>query len=172
MRVFVMAMILSAAAFLMHWLWWRVRIPRRQTALLLLIFSTVSFLGVLAAWWRGRLQSFDFWVLRDDWEAVHVGIANLAIMLAYVAAYSAIEERSPSMTVLTRVADAGQRGRSREELQAMLLGVSPVEKRLSAMLRDGMVREQGGKVQLTAKGMAWAETFSAWRQLLRFRMGG
>ena len=93
-------------------------------------------------------------------------------MLAYVVAYSALEERSPSMTILSRVADAGSLGHSREELQAMLVNVSPVEIRLSAMVRDGMVREDGGTVVLTAKGWAWANTFTMWRRMLRFRLGG
>ena len=41
----------------------------------------------------------------------------------------------------------------------MLLGVSPVEIRLTAMERDGMVREEGGSLVLTSKGWAWAKTF-------------
>ena len=93
-------------------------------------------------------------------------------MLAYAVAYSAIEERSPSMTILSRVADSGSRGWSREELQSILLSVSPIEIRLAAMVRDGMVREDMGKVMLTAKGWAWANTFSLWRRLLRFDLGG
>lgn len=93
-------------------------------------------------------------------------------MLAYVVAYSAIEERSPSMTILTRVADSGSRGQSREEIQAMLFNISPVEIRLTAMVRDGLVRDEAGSIVLTTKGWAWANTFTTWRRLLRFQLGG
>ena len=50
------------------------------------------------------------------------------------------------MTILTHVADSGERGQSREVVEAMLLGVSPVEIRLAAMERDGMVREEAGSL--------------------------
>jgi len=76
------------------------------------------------------------------------------------------------MTILTHVADCGKRGQSREVVEAMLLAVSPVEIRLAAMERDGMVLEEAGSLVLTSKGWAWAKTFSAWRRLLRFRLGG
>lgn len=119
-----------------------------------------------SAWWPAA------WGFANTWEVIHVAIFHVAAMLAYVVAYSAIEERSPSMTILSSVADSGLRGRSREELQTLLVDVSPVEIRLAAMVRDGMVREDGETVVLTAKGWAWANTFATWRRMLRFNLGG
>jgi len=40
------------------------------------------------------------------------------------------------------------------------------------MVRDGMVRDDAGMIMLTGKGWAWASTFSTWRRLLRFQLGG
>ena len=166
-RTLTIAIALYAAAFLAHWLLWRVRIPSRQTAALLVIFSTVLLIGLMSsAWWPPA------WRFTSVWEVIHVAIFHGAAMLAYVVAYSALEERSPSMTILSRVADSGSRGQSREELQSMLVNVSPVEIRLAAMVRDGMVRDDGGRIVLTAKGRAWANTFTMWRRMLRFRLGG
>lgn len=167
MRILSIAIGLSATAFLAHWLLWRVRIPARQTAALLAIFLATLLIGLAssALWPRP-------WRFTNVWEVLHVVIFHVAAMLAYVVAYSALEERSPSMTILSRVADAGSRGQSREELQAMLVNVSPVEIRLGAMARDGMVRDDGATIVLTAKGWAWANTFTTWRRLLRFRLGG
>ena len=166
-RVLTIAIGLSATAFLAHWLLWRVRIPARQTAALLAIFSATLVIGLVSsAWWPPA------WRFSNIWEVLHVAMFHVAAMLAYVVAYSAIEERSPSMTILSRVADAGSCGQSREELQAMLVNVSPVEIRLAAMVRDGMVRDDDGVIVLTAKGWAWANTFTMWRRMLRFRLGG
>lgn len=165
--ILTIAIGLSATAFVAHWILWRVRIPTRQTAALLAIFSATLVIGLVSsAWWPPA------WRLKSVWEVLHVAIFHVAAMLAYVVAYSALEERSPSMTILSRVADAGGRGQSREELQAMLVNVSPVEIRLAAMVRDGMVRDEDGTVVLTKKGWAWANTFTMWRRLLRFRLGG
>jgi hypothetical protein len=166
-RILTIAISLSATGFAAHWLLWRVRIPARQTAALLAIFSATLLIGLATApWWPVA------WRFTSAWEVLHVAIFHVAAMLAYVVAYSALEERSPSMTILSRVADSGSRGKSREELQAMLVNVSPVEIRLAAMVRDGMVRDDAGMIVLTGKGWAWANTFSTWRRLLRFRLGG
>jgi len=166
-RILTIASGLSATGFLAHWLLWRLRIPARQTAALLAIFSATLVIGLASSpWWPPD------WRFTNGWEVLHVAIFHVAAMLAYVVAYSALEERSPSMTILSRVADAGSRGQSREELQAMLVNVSPVEIRLAAMVRDGMVRDDDGVIVLTAKGWAWANTFTTWRRLLRFRPGG
>lgn len=166
-RILTIAITLSATGFLAHWLLWRVRIPARQTAALLVIFSVALVIGLFSsAWWPLA------WRFTSVSEVLHVAMFHVAAMLAYVVAYSALEERSPSMTILSRVADSGSRGKSREELQAMLVNVSPVEIRLAAMVRDGMVRDDAGMIVLTNKGRAWANTFSTWRRLLRFQLGG
>ncbi len=167
MRVLAIAVVFFASAFLAHWLVWRVRMPARQSASLLAIFSATLLVGLLStAWWPAR------WQPHNPWEVLHIASFHIAAMLAYVVAYSALEERSPSMTILSRVADSGARGRSREELHALLEHVSPVEIRLAAMVRDGMVRDEADDVVLTGKGWVWAETFSAWRRMLRFERGG
>lgn len=101
-----------------------------------------------------------------------MAIFHVAAMLAYVVAYSAIEERSPSMTILSYVADSYHRGRSRRELESVLMDISPVDRRLAAMIRDKMVQEDHATLMLTLKGQSWAKLFSAWRRLLGFRLGG
>lgn len=168
MRIAILASGLFAAAFFAHWLWWRVRIPARQTAVLLGIF-----LGVLGAW-AIAVAIFPAGPIapRSPWEMVHVAIFHVALTLAYVVAYSAIEHRSPSMTVLTFVADAGPSGRSVAEVHALLEAASPVEVRLRAMVREGMVTVEGSRYRLAAKGLAWARVLTAWRRLLRLPRGG
>lgn len=171
MRVFLVATVFATAAFLAHWLWWRVRIPRRQTAAILATFSLVLLVGLAATWGPLAVLPSGF-RLRSFWEVLHVAGSHIAVMLAYVVAYSAIEERSPSMTILSRVATAGPGGTSRLELESLLRNVSPVEIRIAAMLRDGMVRNQGGRLALTTKGMGWAATFATLRRFLGFAKGG
>lgn len=167
MRVLTIALACSVAGFLIHWIVWRVRIPVRQTVWLLAIFSSVLAAALASSpWWPAACR------FASAWEMLHVAIFHVATMLAYIVAYSAIEERSPSMTILSRVADSGDHGQSPEQLQAMLIDVSPVEIRLKAMLRDGMIDEESGGLVLTAKGRAWATTFAAWRRLMRFELGG
>jgi hypothetical protein len=168
MRIALLAAGVFAAAFLVHWLWWRVRIPGRQTAVLLGIFFTTLGAWGLAA---GLLPE-SLLAPRSIWELLHVAMFHVALSLAYVVAYSAIEHRSPSMTVLTFVADAGAAGRPVAEVRAILEAASPVETRLAAMLREGMVQEADGAYRLAVKGRAWAVVLSNWRRFLRLPRGG
>jgi hypothetical protein len=168
MRIFYVAAMLSCAAFVVHWILWRVHVPRRQTAALLVIFSGTLAAGLAAA----SSTVSGSWRLDGWWETLHVALFHISTMLAYVVAYSALEERSPSMSILVRVADSRNAGTPRREIEAALKALSPVEVRLRALVRDGMVKQLGREYELTAKGRRWAAVFSSWRRILGFGKGG
>jgi hypothetical protein len=157
-----------ATAFVMHLAWWRIRLPRRQTAVLLAVFF-----GVLCTWLAvSHFMPGRWFTAADRWQAIHVAVFHTACTLAYVVAYSAQEHRSPSMTLLVAVADAGDAGCTREDLRGLLAGASPVEVRLDAMVHDGMVARDDDGYRLAAKGRAWATVLLNWRRLLGMPRGG
>jgi len=161
---------ISMLALAVHWLVWRIAIPRRQTRALLATFAIV--LIVLFVVLLLVPKSVPGWRPTSAWEWLHVGTFYVAVTLAYVVVYSALEERSPSMTLLSYVASAPETGRSRRELEAVLGSASPVEIRLDALVRDRMVDEQQGFCRLTDKGSRWAATFEGARRFLGFGKGG
>ena len=115
MRIAGLAFGLFLAALLLHWIVWRIRIPRRQSAALLVILLGCLPAGLAAVLFVPALQVFGplgFWVV------LHVSTFHVALSLAYIVAYSAIEGRSPSMALLVYVADARGQGRTREELES------------------------------------------------------
>lgn len=157
-----------AAAFLIHLIWWRIALPRRQTAALLAVFF-----GVLFAWLAvSHFLPGHSLTAADRWQAIHVAVFHTACSLAYIVAYSALEHRSPSMTLLVAVADSGTAGCSPEELRGLLAGASPVEVRLDAMVHEGMVVRDGDGYRLAPKGLAWATVLTNWRRLLGMPPGG
>ena len=142
--------------------------PRRQTAALLAILF-----GVLAAWIAAWILAPGNPLAPRSWlECLHVCIFHASLSLAYIVAYTAIEHRSPSMTVLISVADSGGAGRSRDELRSLLQDAMPVERRLDAMAREGMIVADGPDIRLAAKGRAWAAALSVVRRLLGLPRGG
>ena len=169
MRIAALAMTLFLAAFLLHWAVWRIRVPRRQSAALLAILLAALPSGLALVWFVPALH-----ILRPHgfWEVVQVCTFHVAMTLAYVVAYSAIEGRSPSMTLLTYVADAGGSGRTRAELADVLRGDDPVVLRLNALLGDRLIVEKDGEYALTAKGWAWSRCFGTFRNLLCMEKGG
>ncbi len=106
------------------------------------------------------------------WQCLQIATFHIAMSLAYCVVYYGLEERSPSMTILAFVADSGNRGRSREELDAILFGVNPVEVRLDGMVRDKVAFVEEDRYHLTAKGRFWAKLFSTWLGLLGMEKGG
>ena len=169
MRIAELALAQFSIAFLVHWLLWRVKVPRRQTAALLAILLGMLPLGLAAmSWGPGARLAGPLGL----WQYTQIAVFHVALSLAYVVAYSALEEQSPSMTLLLQVARAKPRGQTREELAALLEGRSPAEARLDAMLRDKMVTRSDGQYRLTTKGTLWAAVFSCWLRLLKMDKGG
>src|SRR5262249_23646491 len=86
------------------------RVPRRQIFCLLLLFLGLLPVGLAAAAWLPGLHG-----LRPDgfWENLHVALFYVAVSLGYIVTYSALEEDSPTLTVVAFVADAGGRGGAR-----------------------------------------------------------
>lgn len=169
MRVLSVAIVLLSSAFLVHWLVWRIAMPRRQTAALLVIFLAVLIAGIPILSWGNPALGL---ALHSPWECLHVAILHIAVTLAYVVVYSALEERSPSMTILSFVNEAKSAGRSREEIIHVLQGASPVEIRLDAAVRDRMLAETEGRCALTPKGRVWAISYEWLRKFLGFSRGG
>lgn len=169
MHIACFAFGLFALAFALHWVWWRVKLPRRQSAALLLLFTIVLAVGLAASQWWPMLAG---WGPKGFWPCLQVAMFHIAMTLAYIIAYSALEERSPSMTLLVHVANARGAGRTRDELYAALSGVTPIESRMAAMTRDQMVVVVDKSYRITPKGRAWAATFGTWRRLIRLNKGG
>jgi hypothetical protein len=164
----LLATAVFASAFLVHLVWWRTSLPRRQTATLLVVFLTMLFAWLAVSHFLpGR-----WFTAADRWQAIHVAVFHTACTLAYVVAYSALEHRSPSMTLLIAVDNAGDAGCLPDELRDLLNEFNPVNVRLDAMVQDCMIIRDGDGYRLTAKGRAWAAVLSNWRQLLGMPRGG
>jgi len=157
------------AGFFVHLLVWRISLPTRQTAALVVIFF-LSLVGgmttLFACVAAGYATPFRVW------EYLHVILFHLTLMFTYLIVYTSIEERSPSMTLLVFVHEAGKTGRTREEMAGVLTGIAPVEIRLRGMVRDHLTVESDGVCRLTSKGRAWACVFSTWRRFLKMKKGG
>ncbi|MFM7242899.1 MAG: hypothetical protein ACKO40_01820 [Planctomycetaceae bacterium] len=168
MATAILAVGVFTSAFLLHLAWWRIALPRRQTAMLLVVFF-----GVLVAWLAlSHFLPGRWFTAADRWQAIHVAIFHTACALAYIVAYSALEHRSPSMTLLVAVADSGNAGCTHDELRGLLAGASPVEVRLAAMVHEGMITQDGDGYRLAPKGRVWAAVLSTWRRLLGMPRGG
>lgn len=162
MRKALLCFGLFACAFLVQMLWWRMCVPVFQRQALLGIFLGVLGLFLVAA-------AFGAASLR---ECAHVLVFYVPLMLAYIAFFTAIEADSPSMTIATSVARAGDAGLCAEELTQLFAANSPLAHRLEAMVVEGMLTRQGEMLRLTPKGRWMAQLFTWTAKLMGFEPGG
>ena len=76
----------------------------------------------------------------------------------YLIAYTAVEETSPSLTIIRTLEAAGNTGCSLEELSSVITESNFVKPRLEALRRDGMVTGADGGFVLTRRGRQAAQT--------------
>jgi hypothetical protein len=170
MSIVIFSFALFAAAFALHWLLWRVWRPKRQIVGLLYLFNGLFGIVLFAAWLRPDLP---FWPKEMHiWPWLHVALFYEAVSLAYIVAYSALEQDSPSMTIVVFVADAGGQGRTREELYNLIGLDFIIGYRFESMLHSGLIEKVADVYRLTPKGFFWARLFLLYRRLFRLQMGG
>lgn len=145
MSVFLATALLIGALFMVHLAWWRVALPRRQRAALLVLFFAGSlFLSPVVEFVLGKVGVEPLsWI---QW--LNVALAIVAFTLAYVVTYSALEADSPTLSLVRHIAAAGASGVREDELATFMASRPFVGARLAALLEEGMVHEREGRIHL------------------------
>lgn len=145
MNVFVALASLVGALFLVHLLWWRIRLPRRQRPALLVLFIGGGVLLAPGASWVVHAAGLPGlgWI---QW--LNVGLGVLAFALAYVVTYSALEADSPTLSLMRHIGSRGGSGAGTAELVDFMEKRPFVAARVSALLQEGMLIEENGRYLL------------------------
>ena len=168
MNIALFSFALFIAAFAVHWLLWRLWRPKRQIVSLLYLFKGPLAVVLLLSY---RLFPAPFWPVGiKQW--LHVALFYEAVSLAYIVAFSALEQDSPSMTIVVFVADAKGQGQHREELYNLIGQDFIIGYRFESMVHGQLIEKVGDVYRLTPKGAMWAKLFLAYRRLFRLRLGG
>jgi len=173
MPAFLYGSLLLLAAFGLHFIIWRVRVPGRQNTALLR-----CFLGVLAA---GSLLLFFFqndivlWGVTPPADLAafaRMWLYFISFALAYMITYSAVEADSPSLVIILKIAAMGTAGLKEENLLSALNDKTLIVPRIRDLLRDKMAMQTEGKYRLRSKGVAMARLFQWYRKLMGVGKGG
>ncbi len=168
-----MAVLLSASglfvvALILHIAWWRVRVPRQQSAVLIGLFLATATCGVAAISVGGFFPG-----------ELPLPRLLLAILLfgsfgvVYLILFSALESDSPTLTMLGLIAARGSCGIRRDELMWAMKRHSYAQVRIDQMVADGMAIETPSGVRLAAQGLWLSSLVLFYRRLLvRKHVGG
>ncbi len=156
MTVLIWGIMLSGAAFLIHLLVWKIRLPKRQTKVLLQIFFGTFLLGSFLLWSLeyGRIS-----------ECIHIFLWGTALTLAYMITYSALEADSPSLVMITSIASEPD-GLSKARFEQLMSDDILIMPRIRDLLRDQLAYQDGGYYKLTPKGRLFARIFIGHRQVM------
>jgi hypothetical protein len=173
MKIFCVGSGLFALAFFIHLSLWKIKIPRRQTKVLLVIFIGTLILGFFGLW---ILSSFDFAInflcIDGLIEYLHISLFFISLLLAYVVTYSALEVDSPSLVMVMNIANAGEEGIDEDVFDKAMTDEILVMPRLRDLVTDQMAFMDGNKYRLTIKGESMARMAIFYRKLLNSGKGG
>jgi len=172
MTILFWGLAISVLAFCIHLLVWKIHLPQRQTKVLLQIFFATWLAATAWLWTHPAFSLFGIGAPQNWVQCVHVGLFFLAVTLAYMITYSALEADSPSLVMVQAVARAGKPGLPSDQFHRMMTDDVLVTPRVRDLLTDRMAYLDGNRYRLTPKGILFARIFIQYRRLLGAKKGG
>jgi hypothetical protein len=153
----LISLALFGAAWLVHLVWWRVRLPRRQSMALLAVFAVVPLLAAAAGGARFIAAA----------EVPAAAALYLGAVGCYLILYTGVEQTSPTLVIVRALQAARPRGCSAEELAQLVTDELFVRPRLEALVADGIAAATADGWVLTARGRRTARLAAALARVLR-----
>jgi hypothetical protein len=132
-----------AAAWAIHFLVWRVRLPKSQLKALLLIFIIVWAVVVVASFARGS-------PIQAVVEFFYFSLIYWSAALCYVITYSAMEGDSPTLSLTRHLHRRGDVGVSHEEIEDFFRERPFVGARVKALVMDKILMEESTGYRLAS----------------------
>ncbi|CAI2717041.1 hypothetical protein [Nitrospina watsonii] len=172
MQVLIWGLTLLVLALAIHLIVWKIRLPRRQTKVLLQIFFGTLIAGSAGLWTHPELSLFGVAAPEGWTQYARIALLFIAFTLAYMITYSGLEADSPSLVMVQTIAQAGDAGLPRQTFFERMNDDVLVKPRLRDLLTDKMATLQDGRYHLTPKGRTMARLFVVYRAVLKAGKGG
>lgn len=174
MRILFWGLSFFVLAFIIHFVLWKIRLPKRQIKAILQIFLAVLFVGISVLW--NLPVKPVFWGITPPVnlpEYIQIFLFFFSLVSAYMITYSALEADSPSLVIVKTIVDAGQEGLDMEIIKELINNDVLIKPRVYELDRDKMIYMDKDKYRLTSKGLVMARIFVIYRKLLNItRKGG
>ncbi len=161
--VLVIAVALLSLSFATHLFLWRCKVPKHATSTLLLIFFIVPLIFCLITNAATMLPLFD--ILR-------LALLYFGCTLVYIILYSAIEQQSPTLSIIFCIKNHGITGCSDDALIQYLSADNVIKERLYLMNKEGWLKDSDKGWQLTKKGHRIAHLFDYTANIFCLGYGG
>lgn len=162
MNVLYFVIVVFAVSFIVHLIYWKIRLPEKQTLALIKIFYSMwiaAGIGLLLTSGNALLLGHSF-------------IVYSSLVAAYIITYSALEADSPSLLIIKKVFEAGEKGLEPIELKSFLNDDRLIRPRLKDLVRDDLARIEDDRYFITSNGRTFIKLFISFRNLLGLSKGG
>ncbi|HAF94607.1 MAG: hypothetical protein A2X34_10695 [Elusimicrobia bacterium GWC2_51_8] len=169
MKIFIFCVILTSSAIVFYLALLRIRRPRNSVAALLIVFTGVLCGGLISA----HLLNKGYSVFPAGfWEFLHVIIFYVPVMLSCIITFVALEDDSPSMTIVRFIEQAGAKGRNRNQIRQIINDEALILPRINAMVKNGWIEARENEYQAMAKGRFYNKLLALAPKLLNISREG
>jgi hypothetical protein len=173
MAVFLYGSLLFLTGLVVHLIVWRIRLPRRQTKGLLIIFLVTLVFGCVL--YDDTVPTLNTSGADSPFalaEFFQLSLFFLSLTMAYLITYSAVEADSPSLVIVRKISEAGTGGLKKDLLAREIDESVLILPRLKDLIVDKMAVIEHGRYRLKTKGVIMARLFKFYRRLMGAGMGG
>ncbi|MFC1558369.1 hypothetical protein ACFL40_03340 [candidate division KSB1 bacterium] len=160
-------------SFILHLLIWKIKLPKKQTRALIIIFSgTFIFCLVILSSILSLSGCYSEFIPGRFLEFLHISLFFISLTLAYIITYSGVEVDSPALVMVMIIKKYGLDGIDKKELEEIITDDLLIKPRVEDLLFDRMAYMEGEKYKLTPKGVLFASIFRFYRRLINAPKGG
>lgn len=156
MFILVFGVSLFCTAFLIHIIVWKIKLPKKQSKWLLIIFfstllaADILFKSIL------NIQEFNF---------IQYNLLYISIFLAYFVTYPALEVDSPTLIMVIKIADTGQKGLDCKYFNRAMSDDILIKPRIRDLVNDKLIYLHNDKYKLTFAGLFFIHTIIFYRKI-------
>ena len=152
---------------------WRIRRPAGQYAALsvLCLATLILSLGSFHAL-RSLTPGPARFLPATGLDYVNFAMLYVALVLAYMTTYSAVQADSPTMVILLKIEESGLRGPTLAEIAEELSDSLLIAPRLEDLVTGHLVTLRRGRYVIGPRGAVMAKTHILFRALLKMEKGG
>lgn len=174
MNILFLGLSLFFLAFLVHFIIWKVHLPKNHTIILLYIFIGILPCGIfILEVFKASNIFLDRLLFQTTCEYLHFSLFYISLALAYITTYSAIEVDSPTLLLAITIGKNKSEGVDIKIIDELTtkdeLFVKP---RIKDLVNARMIYIQQDRYKLTRKGTRLAAIFIFYRKLLNLNKGG
>ncbi len=165
MSALISGIFLFGIAFLIHLFFWKIRIPKHQIRILLLIFFLSFVAGILTfIYFPEGSQFIEAIAPKTLAERITFTIFFSTLTVAYCFLYTGLIDEGPSLTFVLNIDEAGGEGIDKSALEGLITEDTFMRPRVNFLVQENFASKAGEKYIISSKGIFFLETVNKLRK--------